>query len=850
MSDIEQVYSPKQYTFLKIKQLRSWHIFNGSKHLIRHLIHHTNTLMFSNFFVTAWRHLRNNKLFSLINTGGLAIAMTVAIFMLLWVQNEWRFDNYHTDAENIHLLSVADKKNNDQLSELVPYPLRDVITQRLNGIELSSSAMSTRYQSPVFNIDNRVFSETEGLWVDSNWFSLFKYDFVEGSPVAFNSNPRSLILTESKAHQFFGNQPFLGKIVQVDSIGYKVAGIVKDNPAFSSFQQDVFIPLAAKLSTPDEIRDAAYWGSSSCITFIKLAPGTNTAQLANSITNIYAENKVSNNAFTRQIELVQLPMLHFAEGFSSSIFPHGSRRSMYIFSSLAILLLITASINFVNLSVARAGLRSKEMSMRKITGAGRGHLFTQLMTEAVLTSLISLALTILLIYVLWPLFKNFTAMPLELDLLNLHVLYILAGTLITVILLTGIYPALLLSSFKPVSLFQDRGALGVRKGSLQTILVTTQFVLAVVMITGTIVVYRQLSFIQQQDAGYKREQVFSFRLPFKTIQQMKLKAGQKELFLTAFKNELKTSSALQSVTRVNLGSILNNTGRTGQKFDWYGYPKDNEEKLITEFMTDIDFNKIMQLSFVEGGWFNESDERDKDNIILNEAAVRLYGLKYPVIGTRFSSPATEGIVAGVVKDFHFQSLHEAIGPLVIRQDQYALGSTFLIKTQPGQVPAALDIAEKTWKKYFSEDPLSFHFLDEEFELLYAKDKQMMRFSFLFGCLSILLSCIGLLGITVFAVRQRNKEISIRKVLGASSANISLLLSGKFLKPVIIALLIAIPISYSVADQWLRNYAYRISISWQYFISSAAIIILISLVTISVQAIRAGLQNPVKALRKE
>ncbi|MBO9659524.1 MAG: ABC transporter permease [Chitinophagaceae bacterium] len=806
--------------------------------------------MLSNFFITAWRHLQNNKLFSLINTSGLAIAMTVAIFMLLWVQNEWRFDNYHTDAENIHLLSVSDKKNSGELSDLVPYPLRGAITERLNGIELSSSAMSMRYQSPVFNINNSVSAETNGLWVDNNWFTLFKFDFIEGNPSFFNNNPRSLILTESKARQFFGSQPYLGKIVQIDSVGYAVTGIIRDNPAFSSFQQDIFIPLAAKLSNPDEAQNAAYWGSSNCITFIKTAPEANTAQLANSITQVYAENKVSQNAFTRHVELVQLPMLHFTEGFSNSIFPHGSRRSMYIFSSLAILLLITASINFVNLSVARAGLRSKEISMRKITGAGRGHLFMQLITEAVLTALIALALTIFLLYACWPLFNSFTAMSLELNLLNVHVMGILGGTLITVILLTGIYPALLLSSFKPVLLFQDRGALGIRKGSLQTVLVTTQFVLAVVMITGTIVIYRQLSFIQQQDPGYNREQVFSFRIPFKTIQQMKLKSGQKETFLTVIKNELRSSSAVQNVTRINLGSILNNTGKTGQKFNWQGYPQNDEEKLIAEFMTDIDFNKIMQLNFVEGGWFNKSDERDKDNIIFNETAVRLYGLKSPVIGTRFSSPATEGVVTGVVKDFHFQSLHEAIGPLVIRQDQYALGSTFLVKTQPGQIHAALEIAEKTWKKYFPGDPLSFRFLDEEFEQLYAKDRQMMKFSLLFGCLSILLSCIGLLGITVFAARQRNKEISIRKVLGASSTSISLLLSGKFLKPVMIALLIAIPISYTAADLWLRNYAYRISISWQYFISSAAIIVLISLITISAQAVRAGLQNPVKALRKE
>lgn len=776
--------------------------------------------------------------------------MTVAIFMFLWVQNEWSFDNYHTDAESIHLLAVSDKKNSDELSHLVPYALRGTITERINGVELSSSAMSMRYQSPVLNIDNRVFAETNGLWVDNNWFTLFKYDFIEGNPSSFNNNPRSLILTESKARQFFGTQPFLGKIVQIDSVGYAVTGIVKDNPTFSSFQQDIFIPLAAKLSNPDEAQNAAHWGSSSCITFIRIAPEANTAQLANSITQVYAENKVSQNAFTRQVELVQLPMLHFTERFSNSIFPHGSLRSMYIFSSLAILLLITASINFVNLSVARAGLRSKEISMRKITGAGRGHLFMQLMTEAILTALIALALTILLLYACWPLFNNFTTMSLELNLLNVHVLSILGGTLITVILLTGIYPALLLSSFKPVLLFQDRGALGIRKGFLQTVLVTTQFVLAVVMITSTIVIYRQLSFIQQKDPGYNREQIFSFRIPFKTIQQMKLKPGQKETFLTVIKNELRSSSAVQNVTRINLGSILNNTGKTGQKFNWQGYPHDDEEKQIAEFMTDIDFNKIMQLNFVEGGWFNESDERDKDNIILNETAVRLYGLKSPVIGTRFSSTATEGVVTGVVKDFHFQSLHEAIRPLVIRQDQYALGSTFLVKTRPGQIQAALGVTEKTWKKYFSGDPLSFRFLDEEFKQLYAKDTQMMKFSLLFGCLSILLSCIGLLGITVFAARQRNKEISIRKVLGASSTSISLLLSGKFLKPVMIALLIAIPISYTAADLWLKNYAYRISISWQYFISSAAIIVLISLITISAQAVRAGLQNPVKALRKE
>lgn len=806
--------------------------------------------MFSNFFVTAWRHLRNNKLFSLINTGGLSIAMTIAIFMLVWVQNEWRFDNYHTDAENIHLLSVSDTKNNNERAELVPYPLLAAITQQLNGIQQSTSAMSLRHQTLSFNINNNIFSESEGLWVDGNWFDLFTYDFLEGSAASFNNNPRSLILTESKARQFFGNQPYTGKTLLIDSVSYAVAGVVKDNPAYSSFQQEVFIPLAARLSNPEQERNAAYWGSSSCVTFIKLLPGTNTAQLANAITQIYAANKVSNNAFTRKVELVRLPMLHFTEGFSGSIFPHGSRKSMYIFSSLAILLLITASINFVNLSVARAGLRSKEISMRKITGASRGHLFIQLITEAVVTAFLSLMLTIILLYILWPLFNSFTGTPIQLNMLNGHILSILAGTFITVVLLTGIYPALLLSSFKPVLLFQDRGALGIRKGSLQTVLVTTQFVLAVVMITGTIVIYRQLSFIQQQDPGYKREQVFSFRLPFKAIQQMRMKPDQKELFLGTLKNELKTSPAIQSVTRINFGSVMNNTGKTGTKLNWHGYPQETEEKMITQFMTDIDFNKIMQLDFVEGGWFNESDGRDADNIILNETAVRLYGLKQPVTGTRFSSPGEDGSIIGVVKDFHFQSMHEAIGPLVIRQDQYAFGSTFLVKTHPGQIQPALAIAEKTWKKYFPGDPLSFRFLDEEFEQLYAKDKLMMRFSFLFGGLSILLSCMGLLGITVFAVRQRNKEISIRKVLGASSTSISLLLSGKFLKPVIIALLIAVPISYNVAELWLKNYAYRISISWQYFISSAAIIILISLVTIAIQAIRAGLENPVKALRKE
>jgi putative ABC transport system permease protein len=806
--------------------------------------------MLSNFFITAWRHLRNNKLFSLINTGGLAIAMTIAIFMLLWVQNEWRFDDYQPDAEKIYLLSVSDKKNSDEIGELVPYPLKEAITQKLNSIEQSTSAMSLRYQSLVFNINNNIFPEENGLWVDNNWFDLFKYDFIEGSAISFNNNPRSLILTESKARQFFGNQPYTGKTLQIDSISYTIAGVVKDNPAYSSFQQEVFIPMAAKLSNPQQARDAAYWGSSSCVTFIKVMPETDPTQLENAITQIYGDNKVTQNAFTKKVELVQLPMLHFKEGITSSIFPHGSRKSMYIFSSLAILLLITASINFVNLSVARAGLRSKEISMRKITGAGRGHLFVQLMTEAIVTAFLSLMLTVILLYILWPIFNSFTGMPIEFNLLSGHTISILAGTFVTVILLTGIYPALLLSSFKPVLLFQDRGALGIRKGSLQTVLVTTQFVLAIVMITGTIVIYRQLNFIQQQDPGYKREQVFSFRLPFKAIQQMKLKPDQKKMFLDTWKNELKTSPAIQNVTRINFGSIMNNTGKTGTLLNWHGYPKETEERMITEFMTDIDFNKIMQLDFVEGGWFNESDGRDQENIILNETAARLYGLKQPIVGTRFSSPGTEGSIIGVVKDFHFQSMHDAIGPLVINQDQYGFGNTFLIKTQPGQIQAALDIAEKTWKKYLPGDPISFRFLDEEFEQLYAKDKLMMRFSFLFGGLSILLSCMGLLGITVFAVTQRSKEISIRKVLGASSANISFLLSGKFLKPVIIALLIAIPVSYYVADLWLKNYAYRISISWQYFISSAAIIILIALITIAAQAVKAGLQNPVKALRKE
>lgn len=619
-----------------------------------------------------------------------------------------------------------------------------------------------------------------------------------------------------------------------------VQGVIKDNPLNSSFQFDLLLPIAAKLNTRAELDLANYWGNLGFKTFVKLRSRTDAAKTSNKINTLFKSSK--HHQYILAASLLPLRSMHFDNDFQWSAFKHGNIKTVKIFSLLAILLLLTASINYVNLSVARAGVRSKEISVRKIVGANRLQLFLQMTAESVLTSLLALILTLLLVTVCLPFFNEFTSLKFIFNPLEPYLALVLFGTLLVVMLLTGIYPALLLSSFNPVNLFRGIGFFQIKDTILRKALIVGQFSLAVIMTIAAITVYKQFMFIQQQDARYNRAEVFTIQIPSKEI--FKIDREKWEGFLQPIKHDLLAQNQVQNVSVLNMESVVNWNYSTAGNLDWDG--KDPEyNPTYVDFSADADFNKIMKFKFVDGRWFDKNNISDTKNIILNETAVKQFGLKEPVTGMRVQ----DGRVIGVVKDFYYKTMHEKIAPVVIRLNRSSI-SSFMVETYPGKAAEALHAAEAIWHKYFPDETFAYNFLDEEFNTLYSDDQRAVSFTLTFSGLSILISCIGLLGMTVFTAEQRRKEIGIRKVMGASVADIAGLLSSDFVKLVCIAILIAFPIAWWAINKWLEDFAYRIAINWWMFALSGLLTLAIAIVTLSFQAIKAAVANPVKSLRAE
>lgn len=801
--------------------------------------------MLKNYFKTAWRNIVSQRLNSVINIGSLSVAMTAVVIIVIWVQNELSFDNFHKDVDRIYVVKNYDilDKNQTWVEENSFYPLAEAMQRTLPEIEKVTHIIRPYTGEVTFNIDGKLYQPDHAVFVDSNWFSFFHYTFIAGNAASFYAHPNSLVLTEPRAIALFGKTNAVGNTVKIDSVQYTVQAVVKDNPVNSSFQYDVIMSPEKELGTKERLDNQNYWVYLAWKTFVKLKPGAD-AQKATAKINalIKANNKGADEVHAG---LLPLKSWHFDNTFESSSIKHGNSKTITIFSVLAFLLLLAASINYVNLSVARTGVRLKEMSIRKINGATRLHLFTQMMAESVVTGIISLLLTVFLAYLFFPVLRTFTGSPFVFNPFNPVVLLILVGTLVSIILLTGIYPALLLSSFSPVSLFRGVNVLGLKNSSFKKVLVTSQFALAVFMVISAIVVYRQLTFIQTQDVAYNRAQVFTVKIPSNAFDFSQKGAEEKqESVLSAIKQDLLAKSQVQTVVRTNISSLVNENFTTAGGVNWDGMPKDFNPSYIS-YAAEADINNIMHFKMAAGRWFDVNNPADKNNTVLNETAVKQFGLKEPIIGKRFN----KGVIIGVAKDFFYKSMHEKIGPLVM-STRNPLSGNFMVQAKAGKTKEALSETEAIWKKYFPGEIFSYAFTDEEFDKLYQNDRKALTFTMIFAGLSILICCMGLLGMTVFMAEQRRKEIGIRKVLGATVASIVALVSKDFLKLVLISIVVASPVAWYAMNSWLQDYAYRTDISAWVFVIAGAVAVAIATATIGYQAVKAALANPVKSLKVE
>lgn len=797
--------------------------------------------MISNYLTLAFRNLFKNRVSSIINIGGLAVGMAVAVLMLIWVQNELSFDTYHKKADRTRQIITHNKVNKEETWHWSSTPL--LLAEQLK--QLPEIEAVTRITRPFWNgasmkVGENLSIEKKVACVDNNWFDVFDYQLIDGNISEFAKNLRSIALTESKALQLFGTTKASGKTIRIDTLDYMVRAVFKDSPTNSSFQHDFLLPMAAHLSNPKTFENDSNWGNFNYETFILVKPNTNLSKLDQKVTRVLQvarkDEKTGKIDDSVTLETEPIAAIH-TDGIERFDAPRGDAKTTYIFLALAFIILFTACINYVNLATARASLRAKEVSVKKIIGAEYSQLFTQFMVESILMCVVALFIAICLAYSLLPVFNELADKKFAINLTDTTLWQVLLGTTFLAILLTGIYPAILLSSFQPIRALRGLNILKSNNSSFRKTLVVVQFVVSSVFLISTLVVFQQIKFIRNMKLGYEKANMFEFTIPWNI---------SSKIDINTVKSRLMAESSIEDITTAS-GNIVDIKSSHSGSLDWDGRPEDFQPT-VSQMAVEHNYQKVFALKMQAGRWFEEKSGTDKENVVLNETAVKKFKIKNPV-GKRFHFHGNKGIIIGVVRDFHFKSLHEQIGPLVLFNSSNWRGSVF-VKPVKDKEQEAIRAAEKLWAEFIPSRPLEYHFLNETYDRLYNSEQRIATLFNAFALVAIFVSCLGLFGLAAFAAEQRTKEIGIRKVLGASVASITLLLSNDFLKLVGIAFIVACPLSYYFMNKWLQDFAYHINIEWWFYAIIGVLIIAVAVATVGYQSIRAALTNPVKSLKAE
>jgi predicted permease len=791
--------------------------------------------MIRNYLKIAWRNLVRNKVHTFINIAGLSVGLVCSLLILLWVQNELSVDSFYKNSDRLY--SVYERQYFDHKingSYNTPGPTADQMKKVMPEVE---HAVSLGFgQNNTFQVGNKILKQ-QGSSASAEYFNIFSFKLLQGNAQTALNSPVSLAISRKMAEDFFGSpQAAIGKTIRYEnSKNFKVTAVFENLPKNSSQKFDYLVNWYNFLQENNWALD---WGNQGPSTIVMLKQGTNPAQFEKKIIHFLdTYNNTNRKTATFIIDLGMQPIReqYLHGSFDNGKISGGRIEYVRIFSIVAVFILLIACINFMNLTTARSVKRAKEIGVRKVVGAVRSTLVKQFISESLLITSLSVMISLLLLVVLLPVFNQVTQKQIELPFNQAGFwIKVVCITLVTG-LVSGSYPALFLSSFNPVKVLKgtlklDSGTTLFRKG-----LVIFQFVLSIILITGTIVVSRQINYIQSKNLGFDRENLIYVPLEGDLAHKYDL-----------FKEQALTLPGIQSVTRMTNAptNIQNSTGGV----DWIG--KDQTVNIqFTQTSVGYDFVKTMKLTMLQGRDFSKNFPTDTVGLILNEAALKRIGYKNP-IGQPLTFWGRKSKIIGVIKDFHFSSMHEEIMPLIIRSRADEIYGNILIRTQPGKTRAALASMEKLCKQINPAYPFTYTFSDDEYQKLYQNEQIVGRLSNGFAFLAIFISCLGLLGLAMFTAEQRFKEIGIRKVLGASVSSLFTLLSSEFLVLVVIALLIASPIAWYATGKWLQGFAYRTPVQWWVFALSGGVIIMIALATVSFQAAKAALINPIKSLRSE
>ena len=795
--------------------------------------------MITTYFKITFRNLVKNKVYAFINIGGLALGMATAVLLLLWVQNESRFDAYHQKADQIYRIVTHLKLDEKQWWHLGQSPLKLGETLKENMPEIKASTrLFVPYGDFGLTIGNDVLSETKAAFVDKNWFEVFDYSFVKGSAKNFAQDIYNVAISTGRAKKLFGDENPIGKIIRHDSLSFVVQAVFKENPSNSSFPFEVLVQNDARLSNKVIFENDNNWGNFNYQTFLVCGENVESKQVATKSTQLFRqlrEDKEGNNT----LELQPLTAIHFDESIKSDgLVANGDKTIFTIFALVALFILLIACINYINLTTARASQRTKEVSIKKIIGASTSSLFNQFFAESCITSVLAAVIALGLINLGLPFLSSVTDTHFSMG-ENPIIWAVLGLTTVVSVLLTGIYPSVLLSSFQPMKLLRGRNIAGSSNATFRKGLVVFQFSFTIVLLIGTFLMYKQLRYIQSKQLGYDKEHVFTM--------QVLWSVKNAEAVVETIVQKLKTESNIQDVTKSN--SIMVDIKNTHSgSLNWTG--KDpNTKPSATMLGMASNFPDFYKLKLADGRWLEEANKGDDNNVVLNETAVKQFNIQTPAVGQYFEVHGRKGQIVGVAKDFHFRSPKEVISPIVMFRKTGFL-TTISVKTMPDQLQKSLATTEKIWKELMPSTPFRYEFLDETYEKLHLSEAKLLSLFNAFAFIVLLISCFGLFGLATFSAETRVKEIGIRKVLGASVGSIVNLLSKDFLVLVLAAFVVASPIAWWLIHKWLQNYAYHIDISGWVFAAVGLFIVAIALATVSFQAVKAAVANPVKSLKTE
>jgi putative ABC transport system permease protein len=804
--------------------------------------------MIQNYLKVILRNIFRYKGYSFINIFGLTIGIVCFVLIALFVLDELSYDRYHEKADRIYKVGISALVNDTEIhGNLASAPFAFTLLEEYPEVEAVTRIKNFGF--PVLRYNDKAFSEERWYYADSTFFDVFTVPFLQGNPNTALTQPYSVVLSHSMAQKYFGDEDPMGKIINSDNYSdFLVTGVFEDVPHNSHFHYDFLASMCAVEDSRNQM-----WLSNNYHTYFVLNEATSPEEfevkiqalaekyvfpIVAQIFGTSVDQLLADGAYFRY-RILPMTDIHLRSQLEYELEPNSDIRYVYIFSIIAVAILLIACVNFINLATARSTRRAKEIGIRKTVGSSRHQLVRQFLAETIALSFLAVLLALPIIEILIPLFNNLTGKELSLSFLqNFYTIPILLGITILVGFVAGTYPALYMASFDPVRIMKGESIGNQRKSRLRSVLVVFQFAVSIALIIGTVSVYRQLEFIQNMKLGFQPEQVIVIK-----------KTDDLGKQIDPFMKEL---SAIPGVVSVSKSERLIGTSLGDDLYRSVDEPPEDTH-IIWALWTDNHFAETYRMNMVQGSYFLDEVTDLQDKVVVNQSAVEAFGLTDP-IGKKIVDTNTEQnefTIVGVVEDFHFASMHHQIKPLLIHSlspDNSAKFTSVRIGT--GNINAMLASFKDIWHKYALNQAFEFEFFDEHFAKIYLAEEKTGQIFMVFTTIAILITSMGLFGLAAFVTQQRTKEIGIRKVLGANLSNIIGLLSKEFLILVVLANIIAIPIAYYAMNKWLANFAYHTEISLLIFLLAAALALIIAMISVSFQAIKAAVANPVDSLKYE